>query len=886
MCRTLLIAMLLCMVGTELCAQEEGDTREELQSVFMSLRGKALQKAVKKLGRKFDIAFSYRSGALDGIAVPNFAEAPPTVERFLRDCLENSMLDLEVIGGTYVFFQKESTDANSSLGRKDFSLSGLVRDAKTGEGLPFATLGIEGTSLSSTSNTDGKFTLLRVPSDTAVIVVRYLGYKPFRMQLDGESALGPLEVDMESRGRELPSVQITAQKEKIFELGKQPSQLTFSPMEIERLPNLGENDIFAALSLLPGMSSASDLSSGLRIRASESDENLVLFDGMPIYHQDHFFGFLSAFNSNVIKNVQIHKANYSARYGSRTGGLINIQGIDGNKKDLGLLVEAGVLSTNVLLELPLVEDKASFVFAYRRAYTDVLRSPTYTSMFNNLFNSSIPNVRPMEVNLFDGESVPDYSYFDLNAKLHFKPTDKDDIAISFYRGLDDLSIAFRAEAGGITRSSTDAVAWGNTGGSLKWSRKWNERLFSYANIALTEYSSDLNADIAFLANEDELLSRRIFQQNTSLQDRTLRLDNNYEINPNARLQFGTWLTQYRVGLQAQDQDFIFTDSVQAASLGALYADYEWSYGRWNLRTGLRAVAHEGEQEPRLEPRVSLGFDVMEHLSLKASAGRHHQMMRRLNERSLYFSIPETWAVAGQAEVPVLRSDQFVLGATYSRNGWEADVEFYYKEELGTVDFLMPEFGIASGSLDQFAIGGRRQVRGIDFLVKKNFSRQYAFLTYTFLDSRSTYEEINGGESFSSMGVARHQGSAVYNFQASRWDFSLSFVWSSGLPYTPVLGTFVLTLESGEQQQFVSLGDVNSRLTPWTHRLDLGAGYTIPLRKGILKFGLNVYNAYNNDNVRFIDYFEIPDAESNFFSLGRREVIGFGILPSLFVRLRI
>lgn len=878
--RAVLLMFMAALWAFTASAQEPPD-----KAVLRSFEGKSLTSAVKKLRKKSGIPFSYSSGSIDDVTVPALSDSVSTVDGFLAETLEDSPWDFERIGGTYVIFLKPDDDEAPKTGRTGFSLSGVVRDAQTGEALPFAVVAVVGASSAATTNTDGKFTLLKVPSDTATVTARYLGYEPVLFKLTPGAAAGLLSLEMERSERTLPSVEIAARKEQMIEIGSRVGQLAFNPIEIARLPNLAENDLFAALRFLPGISANREAASGLRIRGSGSDENMVLFDGIPVYHVDHFFGFLSAFNSNVVKNVQVSKGGFGARYGGRAAGLVNITGIDGNKKKPALTIEAGALSMSVLAELPIVEEKASLVFAYRRAYTDVIGSPTYRGMFNNLFNSSIPNVEPADIDVFS-DDPPDYTFYDLNAKFHFKPSEKDAVSLSFYQGQDDLGIAFGGVADGIRRVSRDAVTWGNQGGSFKWSRKWSKRFFTYANYGISRYRSNLDAEVSFFRDDDVLLSRRFFDQRVNLDDNTLRIDNAYEVSPDGRLEFGFWNTDYRVTLQAQDMDFIFADSLQQARLTAGYADYEQRLGRWTAKGGVRASYYDGEQRMYFEPRLSLSFAAGEKTTLKASAGRYTQMIRRLNERSLYFSIPETWALAGQADVPVLNSNQFIAGVVFERNGWELDAEAYHKRESGVVEFLFPEFGLAAGSLDQLAIGGERRITGADFLLRKSFGNHQFLASYTIMSARSRYEGVNRGESFRSAGVSTHEAGLVYNIRVKRWDFSAAVIAASGQPYTPALGTFTVTLENGDRQQFVSLGRVNSQLTDWIHRADVAAGYTLPLKKGALKFGFSVYNVYNNMNVKFIDYFEIPEEDSEFYTLGRRDVFGLGITPSLFMRLKL
>lgn len=875
--------ILFAFVWSSLCfAQTEPE-----RIPFEQFSGKKFTKTLKTLNRTYGYKFSFNPDAIDEIIVPELGVDVIDIAEYIRINLKGSGFDFELIGDTYVIVPlSDLIETTATVTRRNFALSGEVRDRLSGESLPFATVSIRGTAYSTTSNVEGRFTMLQVPTDTAVIEIQYLGYRPYMARLVPGFTKDVFIFEMDRQERNLPSVQITAPRQNFLKIANGISQYSINPNEISKLPNIGENDLFAAIRWLPGVANGADNSSGFRIRGGNSDENLMLFDGITVYHIDHLFGFLSAFNANVVKNVRLNKGGFDARFGGRSSGLLELTGIDGDKKNPHIQIEANMLSFNVLAELPIVEDKASLVFAYRRAFTTIIQSQTYRNIFNNIFDSSVPNVQSGGSDVFEGDNQPQFYYYDLNAKFNFNPTDKDAISLSYYEGQDDLNIEFTGESDGIRRISSDATRWGNRGGSVKWSRKWNKRLFSYLIYGTSRYRSNLDAEVSFFFSDDELFSRRFFDQRINVRDNTLRIDNTYEVSSTTSIDFGYWHTDYDVELQAQDQDFIFQDSVQSATLDAGYLQISQKLGKLHIKAGVRGSYYTGNNQYYLEPRLSAQYRVSERMTLKAAVGRYYQMIRRLNERSLYFSIPETWALSSESTVPVLQSDHYIVGTNFLLGPWELDLEAYHKSERGTVDFLFPEFGRSSGRLDQFAVGGQKRIFGADFLVKRSFMNQSLMLAYTLLRSQSKYENINGGRYFQSQGAAAHNGSLIYNLEHRRWDFSAAFVLSSGRPYTPVLGTYVVTLGNGEQKQYVSIGGINSVQLEWYHRLDISAGYTIPLKKGILQMGGSIYNVYNNLAVKFIDYYEIPEEDSPFYTLGRREILTLGFTPSLFLKLKL
>ncbi len=841
-------------------------------------------RSIKIIGKKYDIAFSYNPEAIEEIEVSPLAAKQLSIDDFLLTALYGSGYGFEVVGGVYVIIPLPETEAESAIGpkRRDFALSGIIHDRMSGEPLPYASVNVAGTSTSTIANSDGKFTLVKVPVDTVTIVVRYIGYKNLTIKLNTQLSRSYLYMEMMPQERLLPSIQITGEKEELIELQTDPGHISFNPTEITKLPLLGEADLFRALRWLPGIASSQTSSSGIKIRGSASDQNLILFDGITLYHIDHFFGFFSAFNSNVIKNVQVYKGSFGAQFGGRTAGVVDIAAIEGNNKDATALVELNTMSISALLELPLVENKASLVVAFRRGFTDILQSTTYKNIFNNIYDSDAPGNTQGTSNVFDSEQIPDYFYYDFNAKFTFKPTIRDAISIGFYNGVDNLKMRFLTAPAEISRESIDNTDWGNTGGSFKWSRKWNKRFFTYANFSLSSYRSNLNAEESFYLDQSILLSRRFFEQRTHLNDYTIRLDNTYELNELTSLNFGYWYTDYRIVEQSEDQDFIFQDSTQKATLHAFYAQMNRQLGILKISGGVRISPYTGTSKVYIAPRLSLSAKILPYITLKTSLGEYHQMIRRLNERSLYFSVPESWGLAQKTALPVLESQQYSLGLTWEKRGWQFDAEVYLKTESGTVELLYPELVLSPGQLNEFAYDGDRRIRGFDLLLKKNFEKQNLLVSYTYTDARSKYDGINSGNYFRSSGYSLNEIGVVYNLNLKNWDFSAAITASSGLPYTEVLGIS----QNGPDSITVQVAEINSSETVLYHRVDISLGYTIPLKKSVFQLGISVYNIYNNQSARLIDYYLIPSANGEPPQLEKRDLPSLGFTPSAFLKIRI
>jgi hypothetical protein len=262
-----------------------------------------------------------------------------------------------------IFLQPVITFAQSAK----HSIKGYVIDAKSGESLPYANVTVKNKKIGTTTNTEGYFILLSLPADADTLEIFYIGYTTKQIGLKNLDYSKPLLIKMEQNLLETEAITVTAEQYQIWKKSDQISQITFSPKQLTSLPSLGEVDIFRSLQLLPGISGVSDGSSGLYVRGGTPDQNLVLLDGMTVYHVDHFFGFFSAFNADAIKNVQVYKGGFPAMYGGRLSSVVDLTGKTGNVNKAKYGFGINLLSVNGIMELPLFNNKASFIISGRRS---------------------------------------------------------------------------------------------------------------------------------------------------------------------------------------------------------------------------------------------------------------------------------------------------------------------------------------------------------------------------------------------------------------------------------------------------------------------------------------------------------------------------------------
>ena len=187
-------------------------------------------------------------------------------------------------------------------------LVGTVRDSVSNEVLPNVLVSVDDHAFRAFTNEFGRFVLIGLPAETnRVLRVEHLGYETREIALDADTGR-ELAVLLVPRAIEIDGVTVTATTATdIVAQGEAAGQIALSPQRLGTLPSLGETDVFRALQLLPGVSGTNDATSGLFVRGGTPDENLVLLDGMTVYHVDHFFGVFSAFNPDAVQDVRLFK---------------------------------------------------------------------------------------------------------------------------------------------------------------------------------------------------------------------------------------------------------------------------------------------------------------------------------------------------------------------------------------------------------------------------------------------------------------------------------------------------------------------------------------------------------------------------------------------------
>ncbi len=726
---------------------------------------KSLELLLFDLSMNYNLDFVFEREEIKGIVIKSMNIKGLDLETSMKALLKNTGLDFHIENEreVHIYVHKFDEVQYVASTRQNINVSGWIYDNHTNETLPYATASIRGLPSGSIANVDGHFILMEVPSDTSVVIFNFLGYETQPIKLNPAIAQEVMHVYMKPVDYRIEEVMIVGEEKKLVTYAEKTSQISLRPSQIDILPNLGEKDIFRTLQLMPGVSSGNETSSGLYIRGGTPDQNLILLDGFTVYHVDHFYGFLSAFNADAIKDVQLFKGGFESRYGGKISSVMELTGKTGNTNKVSGGLSISALSGSAHLELP-VSDKLNLFVSARRSYTDFIQSGLYNSI-NDMYNSAT------ETETAGGRfarfsTEPKFYFYDINAKATYKPSQKDIVTLSFYNGKDVLDKTADATTrtgkfGGFndnySMNKVDVLEWGNWGTSAKWSRQWTNKFYSNTTMAFSNYFSERdNYRERSVVNDDGTTSTTTTGsvEDNNILDYTLRMDNEYRLTQKNTLEFGLQASYMDIAYYYTQNDTLNLgdNRTRGITLAGYLQDKIYIKDKLTLIYGLRTTHYNQTGKVYLEPRVSTNYQLDDHWNFKLSWGKYNQFTNRVVRENVLEGNRDFWLLADDEMIPVSSATHYIAGVSYEAPRYLVDVELFYKPMTGLAEYTMRNETyrfISSSSLPDNFYQGEGTAKGLEVLIQKKFGSYTGWIGYTYNRIKHEFNELNGGESLSS-----------------------------------------------------------------------------------------------------------------------------------------
>ena len=758
----------------------------------------------------------------------------------------------------------------SAFAQQKGQVVGSIKDAETNETLVGVSVYVEREQLGTTTDENGRYNL-DLPIGEHTLRVSYVGYTTITKKVSIGTKPVTINLKLEPESEKLSEVQVTSERKDRNVTAMAMSVQTLDMITIKKIPALmGEVDVIKSITLLPGVQSASEGSSGFSVRGGATDHNLILLDGAPIYNASHFLGFFSVFNNDVVKDATLYKGDIPANFGGRLSSVLDVSVKDEMPKRLSLQGGIGLVTSHLMLETPVFDHKTSVLLAGRRTYAGLV----LPFLGEDLNKSKI-------------------NFYDVNAKVTQSLGNNDRLFLSLYNGHDQFSM-----------QQMIGLGYGNSSATLRWSHIFSDRLVSNLSLIGSRYRYSIDIDynpydFAISAGTDAASLNYDFamhwnDQHVSKFGLTTGIQSYLQGEIDDR---GGALSQY---LQVDQSKSVARKGLEHA----VYFTHDYiPTPRLTFRAGLRLSCFQNIGEEDLyvfhevihvvtdtlhygrgevfntvinpEPRVAAMYQLDEHSSIKGSYSRTVQYAQVAS--SATGGLPFDVWFPTSPNVKPQKCDQFALG--YFRNfhddAIETSVEVYYKNMQNVIDFKDNAITYGYLLIDGELRVGKGRSFGAEFLVKKNVGKFTGWLSYTYSRTFRTIEGISHGLEYRSPYDRPHNIVIVGSYDLNpRITLAANWIYNTGQPVTFPYGQYTINGST----YAVYNGNRNESRYPDYHRLDLS--FTCKLgklenRRWQHELNVSVYNAYARHNTWAITF---DQGENG--SIATKNMYLFSAVPSI------
>lgn len=793
-------------------------------NVDISTEGKNFKEIIQHLESKYDVSFSYSDNIL-----PQFKLPAHTFSNI-------SLIDLidQVFVPHGINYQIIATQIVLSQGEKSLvSVSGFVEELGSLKQLIGATIYIQDKQVGSVTNGYG-FYSIKLPVGYAKFQVRCLGYHSLERTIyvwgDQRS-----DFKLPSKLFTVDEILVNYRAEDNFIDSPIQSLVKFNVESLQELPGLfGENDALRNLSLIPGIQSNEMSTGSVYVRGGSNEQTSFLMDEATIYNPSHFGSFFSVFNPDVVNSVSVYKSELPNDESGPLSSLIDVRLREGDLNQWKVRGGIGLISARLAVEGPIVKDKASVLVAFRRSFVDHIAK--YLS---------------------DDELTQQlrFYFYDANAKFYYRLNDNNRFYISGYTGSDSFD-------------QFSSVKRTNSIGSARWNHVFRNKLFSNTSFV---YSNNIYSQTLYENNEE-------IKWRSNIDNFKLKIDFIQKLNKNMKFVYGfssnvSNIVPYRYQSFTEN---VVSQTIMAETeqmmLNSVYFNQDASLGKvFGIGFGLR-ISHL-QNSPFIErdnkyaaflfePNIHFKLSIDKNTSFKGSYNHREQPMHQLYINMLGIAV-NRWMPANSNYKPQ-KSDNLSLGLFRSEEfGLNYSAEFYYRKMSNLIETLQETKILYADDVEKYLHRSEGSVRGIELSLSYKRKKGNLMAAYDYNDVLWTTDGINSNDPYQASHARKHNVSmsGVYKFN-KQISISATWRWSSGLPFTPATGKYVV-----DNKVYIKYDEnnINTAHLPNYHRLDLScdiAAKNNDKRRWKSYWNFSIYNAYFRKNVLGVLYFSESIADES------------------------
>ncbi len=810
-----------------------------------------LNTVLLQLRENYDFQFSFSDNQLSLYKI-TISKTFPSKDEAVEYLLKDLPFHLEKTGNVFIIIpdkkkQKEGKNINLT------QITGQIVEANSFEPLPFSTILINNQPI--IADVTGNFNYTATADSTFHVRISHLGYYIYDTLL---------YASINQRFKLIPATQTLPEVfvqnnriEKATIVGERAGKITINHNIARYLPGQGDNSVFNLIRLMPGIQAAGEQSSDLLIWGSYEGQSLVTFDEFTLFGLKNYNDNISVVNPFLVKNIEILKGGFDAKYGNRVGGIVNITGKNGNIQKPVFSLNINPTTLNGMVEIPLFK-KSSLLFAYRQTYYNLYNSGDF-----NIFAPTRPlpsdhSTSTQHRNIsFDMDVYPnDYQFRDLNLKYSYHFDNGDQFYISMYGGGDYFSLAADAN---ITREMNTGMGMGHAenkfipvtinlldkeenrqfGISAFYHKKWSDNLVSKFVVTNSNFSKSLSEEINSknTSTQSTYNKDKVNTKNSALET-SFRIENLLSLLNGHQLEFGGGFYNNEAQIDLKTN---LTDTLSIKTLNKFSSKRAFVYVHDNLpigdrlilKTGIRTNLSMDRSKVYIEPRISASYKLSEQLKLNASWGRYNQFIYKVANVDRNQNYTYLW-VTGNDNIPVLNATHWVGELNYFRNDLTLNLQAYYKPTRNLSERVF-EHRVVKGIPDDgyFPYFGDAKTYGIDLYAKKDFGKHSVWASYTLSKALERFAPANVTLPAYTLAPQHqlHEFKAAGLFNIHKFYFSANYVYGSGMQ--------ILREVFKAETNNVSY-----------NRVDAAVTYKFTPRRFAGELGLSVLNVFDTQNLRY------------------------------------
>lgn len=825
-----------------------------------------VSEVIDVLENKYDVRLVFSQKLIQDLTISADIRKE-SLEKALQLIFQDSQVDFELLDGRTVILKQKQKESLT------YAISGIIRDAESGERLPYAHVYTADLSKSTTTNEHGAFTLSGL-KDTVQVKASFMGYSPTSFTTIPTLANSRQTLGLSKNAELLEEVEVTNDVAQLMEV-ESVGQVNLDPALAFSVPSSAEKDPIRMMHLLPGVNSTNELSAGLEIQGGNSTQNVINFDGFRIYHMDHFFGYFSAINPYSLKSQRLMKSGYSARYGGGSSGYLQMIGKDGNKEKVSGRLSINQLSLNSSLEVP-ISDKTTLFASARRSYADFVESSLFERIFDE-YRDQLYDEGEYNLPIADFSYEPDFQFNDMNFKVSSNVSAKSQLSFSIYSSADKLNfdefvrIRYPRDSA-VLHNQMGFVNWGNLGTSGKLTRYWNKSHFSEFFLSYSKYGSEFEeiSTETYMKNRMPVGSSfdEDYQEN-SIEDVSFDFEHEWRLQ-NTLIETGFQATVFNTKIQSLYNDSTIIDKRQKqVFLITHFANGSFDLGpKSTLGIGVRTNYIETKSGLFLEPRISFTHELDGATRFSLASGIHRQFINQVITKNTLQGSRDLWVVSDD-EVPDQRAFHASVNITKSLGRSFLEAGFFCKEFSGLLDYAFAQGARLTEftNYEELFFEGQGYSRGLELMYKLSTPRFDALAGYTFKLVEYRFDDINQGDWYPADHDQRHEVNALAIYRFGKFSFASTWYFGSGTPYTEFEPRRPVDTGDGGGQSppevvfLLPTEEKNSsRFAPY-NRIDLNLEYKREIGNVEMTLGANLFNVLNQTNSydRQISFTPVQDA---------------------------